>query len=138
MRLSHQTYFEAGAVTATPGHFSVQAVFDKLRMDFEPEAFEKGLAFRVHASGFFAYSDAMLVERILRNLTANAIRYTEEGGILVGCRKRGNRLQLEVWDTGIGSPQPTRCACSTGSISSKTPGPSAPRAWAWAWRSSSA
>ena len=93
---------DAGAVTATPGHFPVQAVFDKLRMDFEPEAFEKGLAFRVHASGFFAYSDAMLVERILRNLTANAIRYTEEGGILVGCRKRGDRLQLEVWDTGIG------------------------------------
>lgn len=102
MRSGHQAYCEAGAVTATPGHFPVQAVFDKLRMDFEPEAFEKGLAFRVHASGFFAYSDAMLVERILRNLTANAIRYTEEGGILVGCRKRGDRLQLEVWDTGIG------------------------------------
>lgn len=93
---------DAGAVTVNPGHFSVQALFDKLRMDFEPEAFEKGLALRIHATGFFAYSDAVLVERILRNLTANAIRYTDEGGILVGCRKRGDRLQLEVWDTGIG------------------------------------
>ena len=93
---------DAGAVTANPGHFSVQSIFEKLRMDFEPEAFEKNLVLRIHTTGFFAYSDALLVERILRNLTANALRYTEAGGVLIGCRKAGGGLQIEVWDTGIG------------------------------------
>jgi len=97
---------DAGAVTADPGHFAIQTVFDKLRMDFEPEAFEKGLVLRIHPTGFFAYSDALLVERVLRNLTANAIRYTDTGGVLVGCRRRGGHLQLEVRDTGVGiAPQ---------------------------------
>ena len=93
---------DAGAVTASPGHFPIQSLFDKLRMDFEPEAFEKELALRIHPTGFFAYSDALLVERVLRNLTANAIRYTKVGGILVGCRRRGDHLQLEVRDSGVG------------------------------------
>ena len=48
------------------------------------------------------HADPLLVERILRNLVANAIRYTEDGGVLVGCRRRGERLLLQVWDTGPG------------------------------------
>ncbi len=46
----------------------------------------------------------MLLARMLRNLVVNAIRYTREGGILVGCRSWGNALKIEVWDTGIGIP----------------------------------
>ena len=73
-------------------------------MDLEPEAFEKELRLRFVPSRAFARSDPILVERILRNLVSNAIRYTRRGGIVVGCRRRGGALSLEVWDTGIGIP----------------------------------
>src|SRR5262249_61028282 len=81
-----------------------QSVFDRLRMDLEPEAFEKELRLRFVPSRAFARSDPILVERILRNLVSNAIRYTRRGGIVVGCRRRRGALSLEVWDTGIGIP----------------------------------
>jgi CheY-like chemotaxis protein/anti-sigma regulatory factor (Ser/Thr protein kinase) len=48
------------------------------------------------------FADPLLVERILRNLVSNAIRYTDDGSVLVSCRKRGDRLLLQVWDTGLG------------------------------------
>jgi signal transduction histidine kinase len=47
----------------------------------------------------------VLVERILRNLIANALRYTRTGGVLVACRRRSQCLRIEVWDTGIGIPR---------------------------------
>jgi CheY-like chemotaxis protein/anti-sigma regulatory factor (Ser/Thr protein kinase) len=50
------------------------------------------------------HADPLLVERILRNLVANAIRYTDDGAVLVGCRRRADRLLLQVWDTGVGIP----------------------------------
>jgi CheY-like chemotaxis protein/anti-sigma regulatory factor (Ser/Thr protein kinase) len=71
-------------------------------MDLEPEAFEKGLRLRFVPTRAFANSDPIHVERILRNLVSNAIRYTRRGGIVVGCRRRRGALSLEVWDTGIG------------------------------------
>jgi CheY-like chemotaxis protein len=49
-------------------------------------------------------SDKMLLERIILNLVSNAIRYTSRGGVLVACRRRGERLRIEVWDTGPGIP----------------------------------
>jgi signal transduction histidine kinase len=50
------------------------------------------------------FSDPLLLERILRNLISNAIRYTERGRVLIGCRRRGETVSIEVWDTGIGIP----------------------------------
>jgi CheY-like chemotaxis protein len=50
-------------------------------------------------------SDFILLERILLNLVSNAVRYTSSGGVVVGCRKRGDRLRIEVWDTGAGIPE---------------------------------
>ena len=49
-------------------------------------------------------SDPLLLEKILRNLISNAIRYTERGRVLIGCRRRGATVSVEVWDTGIGIP----------------------------------
>lgn len=49
-------------------------------------------------------SDPLLLERILRNLMSNAIRYTERGRVLIGCRRRGATASIEIWDTGIGIP----------------------------------
>jgi signal transduction histidine kinase len=49
-------------------------------------------------------SDAIFLERILLNLVSNAVRYTFNGGVIVGCRTRGEQLRIEVWDTGPGIP----------------------------------
>lgn len=96
---------DAGAIMATPKPFLVQSMFSKLEDELAPIADENRLIYRTRETIAAAYSDPMIVELILRNLIANAIRYTESGGLLVGCRARGeNRLSIEVWDTGIGIP----------------------------------
>ena len=85
--------------------FNVKDLFARLRLTFEPAAFEKGLALRFHGAHRVVHSDGLLVERILRNLVSNAIRYSDDGGVLVACRcKPGDpgKLWLQVWDSGIG------------------------------------
>jgi CheY-like chemotaxis protein/nitrogen-specific signal transduction histidine kinase len=77
-------------------------VFDVLRDTFSLAAAQKGLAFRVVPSRLAARSDPQLLGRILRNLLSNAIKYTEHGRVLVGCRRRGDHIRIEVWDTGCG------------------------------------
>ena len=57
---------------------------------------------RVHAGPYHIFSDRGLLYRILQNFLANAIRYTERGGVLLGCRLRGDLLRISVWDTGVG------------------------------------
>lgn len=96
------TKIDTGGVEPRPVDFSLEDVFRKLRLHFEPVAFEKGLAFTVRGGHHHAFADPVLVERILRNLVSNAIRYTEDGGVLVAARKRGDRLLLQVWDSGVG------------------------------------
>jgi signal transduction histidine kinase len=95
---------DSGVLKASPTHFELAAMLDRLRMDFEPEAFERGLGLRIVPTTAYVFSDPVLVERILRNLVSNALRYTKTGGVLVGARRRGRELSLEVWDTGIGIP----------------------------------
>ncbi len=96
------TRIDTGGVEVRPADFAIADIFRKLRLHFEPTAFEKGLALRFRGEHHFVHADPLLVERILRNLVANAIRYTEDGGVLVACRRRGDRRRLEVWDTGPG------------------------------------
>ena len=66
---------------------SVGDMFRKLRLHFEPAAFEKGLALRLRGGKHVALADPLLVERIVRNLVSNAIRYTDDGSVLVSCRR---------------------------------------------------
>ncbi len=96
---------DSGIITPNSAHFPVATVLDRMRADFEPESREKGLRFAVAGSKRFAYSDPVLVERILRNLMSNALRYTSKGGIVVGCRWRRDRVRIEAWDTGPGIPK---------------------------------
>jgi len=93
---------DAGAIKANPEHFKVSQVLDRLRADFGAEAAEKGLRLSVRQCHAYVYSDPVLLERLLRNLLSNALRYTDQGGILLGCRRRGARMYFEIWDTGIG------------------------------------
>lgn len=96
------TKIDTGGVDVKPEHFNMGDIFRKLRLHFEPVAFEKGLALRFRGHAHNVYADPLLVERILRNLVSNAIRYTNDGTVLVSCRRRGARMLLQVWDTGVG------------------------------------
>jgi signal transduction histidine kinase/CheY-like chemotaxis protein len=96
------TKIDTGGVDVTPEHFNMGDIFRKLKLHFEPTAFEKGLALRFRGDSHNAYADPILVERILRNLVSNAIRYTNDGSVLVSCRRHDGRLVLQVWDTGVG------------------------------------
>ena len=93
---------DSGVVEVHERDFEVADILRKLRLSFEPGAFEKGLSLRLRGGSRVARADPLLVERILRNLVSNAIRYTEDGTVLVSCRQRGERLFLQVWDTGMG------------------------------------
>jgi CheY-like chemotaxis protein/anti-sigma regulatory factor (Ser/Thr protein kinase) len=81
-------------------------LLNKLENELAPQANNKGLVYRSLETSAIVYSDRVLVELILRNLVTNAIRYTDNGGVLVVCRLRKNEdvdvAVVEVWDTGIG------------------------------------
>lgn len=81
---------------------TVAEMFEQLRRRFKALANNRGLVLRVRSSGHLIVSDRNLLNRILQNFLANAIHYTETGGVLLGCRVRGDNLQISVWDTGVG------------------------------------
>lgn len=93
---------DAGAVQPGVGEFALQPLLERIRVEFEPQAREKAIELRVVRSHIAVRSDPELLERIVRNLVSNAVRYTERGKVLVGCRARGDRIELSVYDTGIG------------------------------------
>jgi|GEM_PF-2557981 len=85
--------------------FPLCEVLDLINHDFQPLAAKKGLCFKMSPNASWVRSDKTYLRRILQNLVINAIKYTDEGRVLVGCRLRGSRLQIQVWDTGIGISQ---------------------------------
>ena len=95
---------DAGGTTANITVFPVAQLLAHAETTFAEAARTKGLSFRVAPSNAWIRSDFILLESAIFNLISNAVRYTNRGGILVGCRKRGNDLRIEVWDTGIGIP----------------------------------
>ncbi len=100
---------EAGVVVPECSSFHLQPLFHKLESELAPQAERQGLVLRVRETPVAVVSDPVLLERILRNLLTNAIRYTRQGGVLLGCRRRGSQVLIEVWDTGIGlSPDQQR------------------------------
>ena len=96
---------DAGAIEPHPVHFSLDRLFADLEKQFSALATDKQLSLRFRGSVPALYSDPLLLERILVNLIANAIRYTDDGGVLVTCRRRGRTVRLAVYDTGRGIPE---------------------------------
>lgn len=95
---------EAGMMIAEKTHFALQPMFDKLANDFTPQASEKGLKISWPDTRAFVFTDPNLLEQILRNYIANAIRYTNKGGVQVACEPVGNGIKISVVDTGQGIP----------------------------------
>jgi len=93
---------DAGVVVVERTDHAVQGLFEKLQREYAAEAHTKGLRLRLMPSRMVLYSDPTLIERILRNLISNAMRYTDAGGVVVGCRRRGENVRIEVWDSGPG------------------------------------
>jgi signal transduction histidine kinase/integral membrane sensor domain MASE1/CheY-like chemotaxis protein len=96
---------DAGVLTPKIVEFSIARLLQKIEATFDQAAREKGLRLRVVPSDAWVRSDTLLLERILLNLVSNAMRYTLRGGIIVGCRRRGEMLRIEVWDSGPGIPE---------------------------------
>ncbi|CAN7431415.1 MASE1 domain-containing protein [Bradyrhizobium sp. LjRoot220] len=96
---------DAGILTPTFTEFPIARLLQKIENTFDQATREKGLRLRVRQSDAWVRSDAMLLERILLNLVSNAVRYTLRGGIIVGCRRRGEMLRIEVRDSGPGIPE---------------------------------
>jgi signal transduction histidine kinase/ActR/RegA family two-component response regulator len=95
---------DTGVITAQAQPFALQPLLHRLEQEFAPQASQQGLNYRTHDCRTVVVADPALVERILRNLISNALRYTERGGVLVGVRPRAGMASVEVWDSGTGIP----------------------------------
>ncbi|MBC9883568.1 hybrid sensor histidine kinase/response regulator [Bradyrhizobium sp. INPA01-394B] len=93
---------DAGVVEPRRQIFPLGPMLERIGAEWEADAENKGIELRVCPTRAFVTSDPVLLERILRNLISNAIRYTNHGAVLVGCRRRGETVRIEVWDTGPG------------------------------------
>lgn len=95
---------DAGVVEVNPQTFAMQPLLERICRDYAGAAEAKNIGLKLKATRAAVYSDPLLVERVVRNIVANAIAYTDKGGVLVGCRRRGRTLCVQVWDTGRGIP----------------------------------
>jgi len=95
---------EAGIVRAEVSDVRVDGLLSRMRDEFALHAQAKGVSLRVMPCSATIRTDPRLLEQMLRNLLSNALKYTERGRVLLGCRRLGGALRIEVWDTGIGIP----------------------------------
>jgi signal transduction histidine kinase/ActR/RegA family two-component response regulator len=94
---------DAGVVEVNRVPFAIQPLLERVCRDYDGETKKKGIKLTVHPTRAVVFSDPLLCERIVRNIVANAVAYTDSGRILVGCR-RASQLRVQVWDTGRGIP----------------------------------
>ncbi len=97
-------HIESGVIQPEIEDIDVGALLLRMKEEFEVQASSLGLSLRAVPCRAHILSDRTLLEQMLRNMISNALKYTEEGGILIGCRRRQGKLSLEVCDTGIGIP----------------------------------
>jgi len=99
---------DAGVVRARTETIPLADVFERLCFEYAAVAKQKGLSLRVLKTSLYVRSDPTLLARIVRNLVANAVRYTDRGSVVIGCRRKGESVSVEVWDTGPGIPADKR------------------------------
>src|SRR6186997_701129 len=93
---------DTGAMKPEMVSFRIDELLRQLELEYTPLAREKGLELIFVPSSLTVRSDRRLLRRLLQNLISNAIKYTLDGRVLVGARRRGDRVSLQVWDTGLG------------------------------------
>jgi signal transduction histidine kinase len=93
---------DAGVLRPEQCDLALAPLFAELERDARPIAEARGLVLRVRPSELAVHSDPLLLRSVLQNLLGNALRYTVKGGVLVGARRRGGEVRIEVWDTGPG------------------------------------
>src|ERR1700687_25626 len=95
---------DAGAMTTAITSFKMSDLMRSLEIEFAPIARAKGLKLTFVPCSLPVESDRLMLRRLMQNLISNAIKYTPRGRVLIGCRRRGQALQIGVYDTGVGIP----------------------------------
>jgi PAS domain S-box-containing protein len=93
---------ESGNLRPSVSEFSLNEIFESLAGDFVAPVEEKGLRLRIIRSELVIRSDRRMLAEMIRNLLSNAVRYTDRGRILLGSRRAGDNVRIEVWDSGVG------------------------------------
>jgi PAS domain S-box-containing protein len=93
---------ESGNLHPSASEFSLSEIFEPLAGDFVAPVQERGLRLRIVRSELIIRSDRRMLAEMIRNLLSNAVRYTDKGRILLGCRRAGDNVRIEVWDSGVG------------------------------------
>jgi signal transduction histidine kinase len=101
---------DTASLAAESRPFRLQELLDRIRVDFSEQARAKGLTLTIVPCSLAVQSDPRLLTRVLHNLVSNAIKYTPRGQVLVGCRRKRDRVAIEVVDTGIGIPATDQAA----------------------------
>lgn len=96
---------EGGILKPEARAFYLQPMLSQLERQLGHLADQKELIYRSRETQLAVHADPALTSQILHNLITNAVRYTQRGGVLIGCRRRGRNAIVEVWDTGIGIPR---------------------------------
>jgi signal transduction histidine kinase len=99
---------DAGVLSTTVTEFPISKLLKRVESTFAGTAWEEGLSFKLMPCAAWVRSDVILLERIVLNLVSNAVRHTASGGVVIGCRRRGQTLRIEVWDSGPGIPEDQR------------------------------
>ncbi|RZL94386.1 MAG: hybrid sensor histidine kinase/response regulator [Variovorax sp.] len=103
--LLNLSQLDAGVLQPQWIDFPLDRLFDEISRNFRAVAEHQNLRLVVRKTDLWVRSDYVMLSRILNNLVSNSLRHTQEGGLLIGARRRGKGVRIDVWDTGIGIAQ---------------------------------
>jgi signal transduction histidine kinase len=99
---------DTGVMRPEFASFRIDELMRQIELEFAPLAAAKGIELKYVPCSLVVRSDRRLLRRLVQNLVSNAIKYTPSGRVLIGCRRRGSQLRIDVYDTGVGIPESKR------------------------------